>query len=118
MSRCGRLGSGPCRSRRGYRAERIRIDEQTGARDELERDVGRAGFDYHCAVIPVIAYLTAWHWRCERINGSAAQAVHKVRKTVENDALIFMIMAGEHCIGSPGLKGPLHYRSRTVIQPG
>ena len=93
MSRCGRLGRGPCWSCRGYCAKRICIDDQAGTRDELESDVRYAGFDQHCAIIAVIAHLTAWHRRCEGVDGSASQAIHKVGKAIEHNSLIFMIMA-------------------------
>ena len=60
----------------------------------MESDVRYAGFDQHCAIIAVIAHLTVRHWCCEGVDGNAAQPVHKVGKAIENDSLIFMIMAG------------------------
>lgn len=76
----------------------------------MKDDMRVASFDQHCAMVAVVADLTARYWRGEGVNTVTAQPIHKIGKAVEDDPFIKMIVSRKNCVGAPGLVGPLHGR--------
>ena len=56
----------------------------------------------------VVTNLAAGNWRSKRISAAATQAIDKIKKAVDDDAFIGVIMARQDCISAPDRKRPLH----------
>src|SRR3990172_840550 len=81
----------------------VRVDYHARARDELKDELRRAGLDKHRDVVVVVAHLAAGHRCAKRVNGLAAQAIDEVWNAILQDALISVIVSGQHRVRAPRL---------------